>query len=99
MESTATIFSATLKENKTNPKLYALIAELCFELSRKKLQHLKDEKSIQHRLGELFELYCHALLVEGLKNTRAINAVIDGLLKASSHDLETFLYKTIYEKD
>ena len=46
MESTYTIFLATVKENKDSPKLYPLISELCFELSRKKIQRLKDEHNI-----------------------------------------------------
>jgi hypothetical protein len=99
MESTYTIFLATLKDNKDNPKLYALISEMSFELSRKKIQRLKDETNIQNRLGELFELYCKALHDEGLKNAKAISCVIDGILKATSHDQEAFLYKTIYEKE
>lgn len=99
MESTYTIFLATVKENKDSPKLYPLISELCFELSRKKIQRLKDEHNIYNRLGELFELYAKALHEEGLKNTRALTSVIDGLLKASSSEQEAFLYKTIYEKE
>lgn len=99
MESTYTIFLATLKENKGHPELFKLISELSFELSRKKVQRLKDESNIHNRIGELFELYCKALHDEGLKTPRAISAVIDGLLKATSHDKEAFLYKTIYEKE
>jgi len=99
MESTQTIFLATLKENKNNPELLKLIGELCFELSRKKIQRLKDEKNIQNRIGELFELYCKALHDEGLKTPKAVGKVIDGLLRASSHDKEELLYKTIYEKE
>ena len=99
MESTHTIFLATLKENKNNPDLLKLIGELCFELSRKKIQRLKDEKNIQNRIGELFELYCKALHDEGLKTPKAVGKVIDGLLRASSHDKEELLYKTIYEKE
>lgn len=99
MESTYTVFLAALRENKEHPQLLTFIGELCFELSRKKIQKLKDEKSIQHRLGELFEVYCKALHDEGLKSPRAISHVIDGLLKAASHDKEAFLYKTIYEKE
>ena len=95
MESTYTIFLATLRENKEHPQLLNFIAELSYELSRKKLQKLKEEKSIQNRLGELFELYCKALHDEGMKSPRAVNHVIDGLLKAASYDKETFLYKTI----
>jgi hypothetical protein len=99
MESTYTIFLATLKENKGNPELIKLISELTFELSRKKVQRLKDDTNIHNRIGELFELYCKALHDEGLKSPRAISAVIDGLLKATSHDKEAFLYKTVYEKE
>lgn len=99
MESTYAIFLATLKENKEQADLYTLIRELTFELSRKKIQRLKDEVNINNRIGELFELYCKALHDEGLKTPRAINSVIDGLLKATTHEKEAFLYKTIYEKE
>ncbi len=99
MESTYTIFLATLKENKANPNILAFIKELSFELSRKKIQKLKDEKNIHNRLGELFELYSKALHDEGLKSPRALHNVIEGLLKAASYEQEAFLYKTIYEKE
>ena len=99
MESTYTIFLATLKENKEHADLHTLIRELTFELSRKKIQRLKDEVNINNRIGELFELYCKALHDEGLKTPRAISSVIDGLLKATTHEKEAFLYKTIYEKE
>lgn len=99
MESTQNIFLATLRENKENPALLKLIQELTFELSRKKIQRLKDEKNIQNRLGELFELYCKILHDEDLKTPKAVGQVIDGLLRATSHDKEEFLYKTIYEKE
>ena len=99
MESTYTIFLATLKENKEHADLYKLISELSFELSRKKIQRLKDEVNINNRISELFELYCKALQDEGLKTSRAICSVLDGLLKATTHDKEAFLYKSIYEKE
>lgn len=99
MESTYTIFLATLKENKTHPRLLTFVSELSFELSRKKIQKLKDEKNIQKRLGELFELFAKALHDEGLKTPRALNHVIDGLLKAASYEKELFLHKSIYEKE
>ncbi len=99
MEATNTIFQSTLKEHKDNPRLPNLISELSYELSRKKIQRLKDEGNIQQRLGELFELYCHALQEEGLKTPLHVGCIIDGLLKASSHDKEALLYKAIYEKE
>ncbi|ACZ13279.1 DUF6781 family protein [Sulfurospirillum deleyianum] len=99
MESIQHIFSATLKENKENSNLSQLIQELSFELSRKKIQRLKDEAMIQSRIGELFELYCKVLHDEGLKTPEMVERIIDGLLKAKSAEQEAFLYKTIYEKE
>jgi len=99
MESIQNIFSATLNENKNNPKLQSIISDLTFELSKKKIQRLKDEAHIQSRLGELFELYTRLLQSEEQNSVKNIDAVISGLIKASSHDKEEFLYKTIYEKE
>lgn len=99
MESIQNIFSATLNENKNNPKLQSIISDLTFELSKKKIQRLKDEANIQSRLGELFELYTRLLQSEEQNSVKNIDAVISGLIKASSYDKEEFLYKTIYEKE
>ncbi|WP_024955020.1 hypothetical protein [Sulfurospirillum arcachonense] len=99
MESIQNIFSATLKENSDKPNLFSIISELSFELSKKKIQRLKDDTHIQVRLGELFELYTRALQTQELKNAHNIDAVIEGLIKAASYDKEEFLYKTIYEKE
>lgn len=99
MESIHNIFSATLNENKSNPKLQSIISDLTFELSKKKIQRLKDEANIQARLGELFELYTRILQSEEQSSVNNIDAVISGLIKAASYDKEEFLYKTIYEKE
>ena len=99
MKSIQNIFSATLIEHKSSPKLPAIISDLTFELSKKKIQRLKDDSNIQARLGELFELYTRALENEGQSNVANIDAIISGLIKAASHDKEDFLYKTIYEKE
>lgn len=99
MESIHNIFSATLNENKNNPKLQSIISDLTFELSKKKIQRLKDEANIQARLGELFELYTRILQSEEQSSVNNIDAVISGLIKAASYDKEEFLYKTIYEKE
>lgn len=99
MESIHNIFTATINENKENAQLSNILTELVFELSKKKIQRLKDEKNIQSRLSELFELYVKALESEGLKNPNSVGCVIDGIVKAASYDKEEFLYKSIYEKD
>lgn len=99
MESTYSIFLATLKENKSHPNLLLFVKELSFELSRKKIQKLKDPAEIQNKLSELFELYSKALQEEGLKSPRAFNHLIEGLLKAASYEQETYLYQMIYEKE
>lgn len=99
MKSIQNIFSATLVEHKGSPKLPAIISDLTFELSKKKIQRLKDDSHIQARLGELFELYTRALENEEQSSVENIDAIISGLIKSASHDKEEFLYKTIYEKE
>lgn len=99
MESVQTIFANSLKENKTNPALPSLVEELSFELSRKKLQRLKDPAHIQKRIGELFSLYSHVLKEEGLDTPQLFTCSIDGLIKAASFDESELLFKRIYEKE
>ena len=97
MESIQTIFSNTIKENRDNPQFVKILSDLSFELSKKKIQRLKDDKKIQNRVAELFEQYCKILENEGMQNATNISAIIDGLLQAVNNDKEEFLYKTIYE--
>ncbi len=97
MESIQTIFSNTIKANRENPQFIKILEDLSFELSKKKIQRLKDDKKIQNRVAELFEQYCKILENEGMKNSTNISAVINGLLRAVNNDKEEFLYKTIYE--
>lgn len=99
MKSLQNIFSASIKENKDTQDLTSVISELTFELSKKKIQRLKDDAHIQARLGELFELYTRALQSENLENSQNIDAIISGLIKAASYDKEEFLYKSLYEKE
>ncbi len=99
MQSLQNIFSATLKESKENQNLPSIISELTFELSKKKIQRLKDDTHIQERLGELFELFTRTLQSEELKSSKNIDAIISGLIKAASYDKEEFLYKSLYEKE
>lgn len=99
MESIHTLFAGTIAQNKENPALDALLKEVSFELSKKKIQRLKDEKNIQSRLSELFELYTKALDTEGLKTPANVGCIIDGIVKAASYEKEEFLYKSIYERE
>ena len=99
MKSLQNIFSASIKENKDTQDLTQVISELTFELSKKKIQRLKDDAHIQARLGELFELYTRTLQSENLENFKNIDAIISGLIKAASYDKEEFLYKSLYEKE
>jgi hypothetical protein len=99
MKSLQNIFSASLEENKNNKNLSAIIHELTFELSKKRIQRLKDDANIQNRLGELFEVYMRSLNSTNLETKENIEAIISGLIKAANHDKEEFLYKTIYEKE
>ncbi|NOX14787.1 MAG: hypothetical protein GXP61_01930 [Epsilonproteobacteria bacterium] len=97
MQSTQTIFSNTIKESIGDPQFLEILEDLSFELSRKKIQRLKDDKKIQNRIGELFEQYCKILENEQIKNSKNISSIINGLIKAINYDKEEFLYKTIYE--
>lgn len=99
MKSTQTIFSNAIKESKDDLDFSQTLKDLVFELSRKKIQRLKDDKKIQNRVGELFEQYTKSLENEEIKSTKNISCVIEGLLKAVNYDKEEFLYKTIYEID
>lgn len=99
MESTHTIFVATLNEHKKNPQFLSILHDIVFELSKKKINRLKDEKNIQSRLSELFEVFTKDLESEGLKTVKTLSCVIDGIIKAATYEKEEFLYKTIYEKD
>ncbi len=97
MESIQTIFLNSIKENKENPRFIKILEELSFELSKKKIQRLKDDKKRQQRIAELFEQYCKILDNENIKNSANISAIIHGLISAINFDKEEFLYKTIYE--
>ncbi len=99
MESIHNLFTGTISQNKENPQLLVILQDLSFELSKKKIQRLKDEKNIQNRLSELFELYVKALENEGIKNPKSVGCVIDGIVKAASYEKEEFLYKSLYEKE
>ena len=99
MESNYSIFLATLKENKSHPNFFTFVKDLSFEFAYKKIQKLEDEQAINEKLCELFTLYGQALEEEGLKSHRALNYVIEGLLKAASYNQELYLYKMMYEKE
>ncbi len=99
MQSIQTLFSTTIEENLNSDNLENILKDITFELSKRRLQRLKDKTKIQHRAGELFELYCKILEEKKLKNSKNISAVIDGLTKALTYEKEEFLYKMIYEKE
>ncbi len=99
MQSIQTLFSTTIEENLNSDNLENILKDITFELSKRRLQRLKDKTKIQHRAGELFELYCKILEEKNLKNSKNISAVIDGLTKALTYEKEEFLYKMIYEKE
>jgi len=97
MESIQTIFSNVIKEKRDNQHFLKILGDTSFELSRKKIQRLKDDKKIQNRIAELFEQYSKVLENEGIKNAANLSVVIDSLLRAANQEKEEFLYKTLYE--
>lgn len=99
MESTQTIFSQTIKENRDNPNLSSFIAEITTDLASKRLQRLKDPSQIQKRLKELFCIFHHSLTEEGLASQANLSAIVDGLIKAATANEEALLFVRIYEKE
>ena len=99
MESVKNIFINSLKENANSAHIASTIRDLTFDVSCKKLQNLSNEENIQTKIGQLFETFTQALSEADLKDSEAITAVIDGLIKAVSDEKKQRLLKTIYEKE
>ncbi len=99
MESLQNILIATIQESKDTQNLPQIISETVFELSKQKIQRLKDPTHVEARLGELFEFFIRALVAENLENQQNIDAVITGLIKSSSYNKEELLYRSMYEKE
>ncbi|MDR0408076.1 MAG: hypothetical protein LBH45_04080 [Campylobacteraceae bacterium] len=99
MESAKTIFFNIVKENKNNAHVLTIIRDTSFNLSCKKLQNLTNEEDMQRALEQLFKLFISVLQKAEFKNPHAITSVIDGLIRAASHDKKQYLLKTIYEKE
>ena len=95
MQSLKTVFSTSIDENSNEQ----VITDLVFELTKKRIQRLKDKTKIQKRVGELFELFSEVLREKNLKNHKNIEAVINGLIKAVTYEKEDYLYKLIYQKE
>lgn len=98
LESTKTIFSQIIKENKDKPNILTVLKESVFELSYKKLKKLKDD-DIQKMLDNLFVAYADCLKEQDFKSSQAISSLIEGLIKAVSYESEQNLYKDVYEKE
>ncbi|MDR1554715.1 MAG: hypothetical protein LBS39_01665 [Campylobacteraceae bacterium] len=99
MEATKTIFLNIIKENRDNPHVLTIIRDTSFSLSCKMLQNQTSEDDTQKTLEYLFGIFISALEKTGLKNSHATTSMIDGLIKAASHDKKQYLLKTIYEKE
>ncbi len=99
MESLQNIFIATITQSKDKENLQAIICEVTYELSKKKIKRLRDKSRIQARLNEIFELFIHLLKNEDLATKENIESVILGLIKSANSEKEELLYNTIYEKE
>ncbi|MDR3177791.1 MAG: hypothetical protein LBT96_02285 [Campylobacteraceae bacterium] len=99
MEAAKTVFLNTIKENQDSPHVLTIIRDTSFNLSCEELRNEKNEEETQKKLKRLFEMFIDALSKAKLKNSHAITSVIDGLVKAASHDKKQHFLKTIYEKE
>jgi hypothetical protein len=99
MEAVKTIFSNAIEEHRESSNLFTIVCELVFDLTTKKLQNLPDEAAAQAKLAQLFGVFTDALQESGLKDSKTITAVIEGLIKAASNDKKQYLLRMIYEKE
>ncbi|NPA73457.1 MAG: hypothetical protein GXO12_01980 [Epsilonproteobacteria bacterium] len=71
------------------------IKKSAFELSKKKLSRLKDNKKREHRAIELLKSFIRVLKEENIENISTVSAVIEGISKAISYDKEQEIYEMI----
>ncbi|MDR1008119.1 MAG: hypothetical protein LBL65_06105 [Campylobacteraceae bacterium] len=98
MESSKIIFKNTLKENKKNPQILAIIRDISFDLGRKKMKDLSEDE-VRNAIKELFELFIFTLKEEKIRDAKSISSVVDGLIRAASYDKKEYLFKIIYERE
>ena len=99
MESVQAVFSNFLQEHIGAKNLDVLIVDFVFTTTRKRVQRVKTDSAIQARIAEIYEIYKRELMHQNCYNEKNVSAVIDGVIKAITHDESELLLKKIYEKE
>lgn len=99
MKSIENIFRNSIRDYDNFDNLDNFIKETVFELSHKKIYRLKDEKRIQSRVLELFEMYINGLKDIKLYSTDYVQSIISGLVSAVNYEKERRIYELYYEKE
>ncbi len=99
MQTIETIFKNSIRDYDNFENLENFIKETVFELSHKKLHRLKDERKIQQRVDELFEVFISTLKNINLYQSSYMQSVISGLITAINYEKERRIYELYYEKE
>ncbi len=90
-------FLKTIQGEKEVKKVEEKIKESVFELSRKKLSRLKDNRKKEQRAIELLKSFIRVLKDENIENINTVSSVIEGISKSVSYEKEQEIYEKITE--
>lgn len=75
------------------------IVKISNELGQKKIHRLKNETKIQERVQELFSIFIQDLENKNISNETTISAIVEGLVAATTHEVESNLLQDIAQKE
>lgn len=95
MQSLKEEFLNTIGNEKEVQKLETNIKNACYNITKKKINRLKNDESKKQRVVELIKSYIKILESENIENISTISSVIDGSMQALSQEKEEEIYKKI----
>ena len=88
-------FLNKIGNEKEVQKLETNIKNACYNITKKKINRLKNDESKRQRVVELIKNYIKILESQNLENISTISSVIDGSMQALSQEKEEEIYKKI----
>ena len=95
MQSLKDEFLNAIGNEKEVEKIESNIKNACFEITKKKINRLKNDENKKHRVVELIKSYIKILESENIENISTISLVIEGCIQALSQQKEEEIYKKI----
>ncbi len=95
MQSLKDEFLQEIGNDKEIQKLEINIKNACYNITKKKINRLKNDESKKLRVVELIKSYIKILESENIENISTISSVIDGSMQALSQKREEEIYKKI----